>query len=352
MALFSNRQEEEVLLENLAMLLEAGVGVTSALESISPQLRNTKIKKVISRIQFDLDSGFPLWKSFEKTGLYSQRAISLMRIGEKSGKLVENLELISQQSQKERSFQSQVQAALFYPLIVFSLTIIVGLGVSWFVLPRLAGVFSSLEIDLPWITKALLALGSFLQSYGAVAVPVLATATAAAFYFLFFFPKTRKVGEAILLAIPGFRNLLLEVEISRFGNLLGGLLQAGIPIDDALVSLRDATLLDPFAKFYEHLQKQVAEGNSIKKGFSSYPSAKKIFPAPVQSLIFAAEQSGQLPGSLVRIGRLFEERSSNTARGVTTALEPIMLFLVWLGVATVAIAVILPIYSLIGGFNP
>src|SRR3972149_627861 len=216
MALFSNRQEEEVLLENLAMLLEAGVGVTSALESISPQLRNTKIKKVISRIQFDLDSGFPLWKSFEKTGLYSQRVISLMRIGEKSGKLVENLELISQQSQKERSFQSQVQAALFYPLIVFSLTIIVGLGVSWFVLPRLAGGFSSSAVALPLVSK------------------------------------------------------------------------------------------DPPAPGC----------------FSAYPSAKKIFPAPVQSLIFAAEQSGQLPGSLVRTGRLFEERSSNTARGGTTGPGP------------------------------
>ena len=352
MTLFSNRQEEEVLLENLAMLLEAGVGIAPALESILPQLRSAKIRRVFPQIQSDLDSGSPLWKSFEKAGLYSRRVISLLRIGERSGKLVENLELISAQSQKERSFQSQVQAALLYPLIVFSLTIVVGLGVSWFVLPRLAGVFSSLDIELPWITKILLALGSFLQSYGIVAVPVLALLIAAAFYFIFFFPKTRRAGEAIILAVPGLRNLLLEVELSRFGHLLGGLLRAGIPIDESLVSLEEATFLHPFSRFYRHLREQVAEGNSLKKGFSSYPDAKKLFPVTVQALIFAAEQSGQLPESLMRVGKLFEERSSNTARTVATAMEPILLFLVWLGVAGVAIAVILPIYSLIGGFNP
>lgn len=352
MTFFSNRQEEEIFLENLAMLLEAGVGVSPALESILSQLKSSKIRRVSSQIQTDLDSGFPLWKSLEKTGLYSQRVVSLLRIGERSGKLVENLELISSQSRKERSFQSQVQAALFYPLIVFFLTVVVGLGVSWFVLPRLAGVFSSLDIDLPWITKILLALGSFLQSYGIIAVPLLALAISAGFYFLFFFSKTRVAGETIILAIPGLRNLLLEVEISRFGHLLGGLLHAGIPVDDALGSLEEAAFLRPFARFYQHLQEQVAEGNSLKKGFDSYPNAKKLFSVPVQSLIFAAEQSGRLSDALLRIGKLFEERSSNTAQTVATAMEPILLFLVWLGVAGVAIAVILPIYSLIGGFNP
>lgn len=349
---FGLGQEKEYFIDQLSMLLAAGMPVITALSAIKSEIKSGRLKKVISNISAGIEAGSSISTTLEMTGIFPQSAISLIRIGEQSGRLAENLKVVAKDQQKEKEFRSKTASAMMYPLFVFSLTVIVGLGVTWFVLPRLATVFAQLKIDLPIITLWLINIVTFLGQYGSIVIPALVFSGLFAFFFLFIFPKTNFLGQSVLFAIGPISRLLKELELSRFGSLLGNLLDAGLPVLDCLKSLQDASTFHRYKKFYAFLNEKVKEGNSFAKCFDLYKNTNRLIPVPVRQLIVSGEQSGNLPEILIKIGEMYETKTETTAKNITILLEPILLVLVWLGVVAVALAVILPLYSLIGNLNP
>ncbi len=348
---FGLGKEQDYFIENLSMLVAAGMPILSALDAIAKELRSRRIKKIIALIREEIESGSPIWKALQKTGLFAGHIISLIRLGEESGSLAENLKLVAIEQEKDRALRSKLRSAMMYPAFVLSLTVIIGAGVAWFILPKLALVFAQLRIDLPLITKILIGAGIFLGKYGEYAVPAAIAVIAVLLYFLFSFSKTKTIGQFILFSLPGVRQLIKEVELARLGYLLGTLLQAGLPITQALNSLASATEISPYRKFYEHLRDSVEDGNSFQKSFISFGRINYLIPVPIQQLIIVSEESGTLAGTLLKIGRIFDAKADTTTKNLAAVLEPILLVIVWLGVVVLALAVILPIYSLIGGFK-
>ncbi len=323
----------------------------NAIDAIAKELRLSRMKKILAFIRGDIESGSPIWKALQKTNLFAGHIISLIRLGEESGKLVENLKVVAIEQEKDRVFKSKLRSAVMYPVFVLSLTVIIGVGIAWFILPKLALVFGQLKIKLPLITKVLIGAGTFLSSYGQYVVPAAVVVAAMLYFFIFSFSKTKFIGQFILFSSPGIKGLIKEVELARLGYLLGTLLEAGLPITQALNSLASATEITQYKKFYEYLRDSVEDGNSFQKSFISFKRTDHLILAPIQQLIVAGEQSGTLPGTLLRVGQMFETKADTTTKNLTVILEPILLVIVWLGVVAVALAVILPIYSLIGGFK-
>jgi type II secretory pathway component PulF len=168
---------------------------------------------------------------------------------------------------------------------------------------------------------------------------------------VFTYEKTKFIGEAILFSIPGIKTLLMEVEVARFGYLLGTLLEAGLPVTKAIESLAGASEVLRYKKFYVYLRDSVDMGNSFEKSFSLYKDIDALIPQSFQQLIVSGEQSGNLNKTLIKVGQALEAKSDTTTKNLTIIMEPILLVIVWAGVVSVAFAVILPIYSLVGGLN-
>ncbi|MDH4330631.1 MAG: type II secretion system F family protein [Candidatus Moranbacteria bacterium] len=343
--------EKDYFVESLSMLISSGMNVVSALEVIKREVRSKIMKKVINEFQGDIEAGVPLWDSMNRSGIFSEYVISLVRVGEKIGGLPENLILISNNQQKENIFKSRMRSAAMYPMIVFLLGFVIATGIAWFILPRLATVFAQLDIQLPWATKILISFGEFLGEYGNVFIPSFLIFVIIVFFFVFVFKKTRHVGQAIILSLPGIRRLMQEMELSRFGFILGSVLEAGLTIVDSLESLSRSTTIRRYQKLYVFLRKNVEEGESFQQIFEKYPKSEKLIPASIQQMIITGEQSGNLPEVLQKIGRIFEDKTEITTKNLTVILEPVLLVIVWLGVIFVALAIILPIYSLIGGLS-
>jgi type II secretory pathway component PulF len=333
------------------MLVFSGMSITGALTSIIKQSKNPGMKKILERMLLEIESGSPVWKSFNKTGFFKGYTISLIRLGEESGNFAENLKVVALEEEKDRDFKSKVKSALMYPIFVLGLTGIVGIGISWFILPKLAKIFTDLKLSLPLITKVLLGFGVFLSKYGIIVVPIGLVVIAGIVYTIFMYEKTKFIGEAILFSIPGIKILLMEVEVARFGYLLGTLLEAGLPVTKAIESLAGATEVIRYKKFYLYLRDSIDMGNSFEKSFSLYKDIDSLIPQSFQQLIVSGEQSGNLNKTLIKVGRALEAKSDTTTKNLTIIMEPILLVIVWAGVVSVAFAVILPIYSLVGGLN-
>ncbi|PIS40456.1 MAG: hypothetical protein COT26_03325 [Candidatus Kerfeldbacteria bacterium CG08_land_8_20_14_0_20_43_14] len=345
------KKDREYVLENLAMLLSSGMDVMSAFAAIKQEIGSKKMYKIISALEQKVSAGSSLWRALEPTKLLPSYMLSLVRTGEESGRLTENLKVIVQQQIKDREFKSRLRSAMIYPGIVFSLTIVIGIGVAWFILPKLADVFSSLKQDLPWITSVMINFGKVLKADGKIIVPIAVLIIAILWYFLFVNYKTKHLGQEILFRFPGIGKVIQEVELARFGFILGTLLGSGLPIVESISSLRQATTLRATQKFYEHLQKSIEQGDSFQHSFRSYKKSRKLIPAPIQQLIASGEQSGRLAESLLYIGRIYDAKVENSSKTIAVILEPVLLVIVWLGVVAVAVAVILPIYSMLGNFN-
>lgn len=345
-------QEKEYFIENLSLLLASGMNIIPALDAIGGEIHSARLKGVITQVRQQVEDGSPIWRALQGRNLLPDHIIALIRVGEQAGKLTENLKVITVQQQKDRDFRSKLRSALMYPTLVMVLAVVVGLGISWYILPRLATVFSQLKIDLPLITKGLIAVGLFMGKYGAIVIPTSLLGLAVLFYLLFGYPKTKFIGQSILINLPIIRRLIQEVELSRFGFVLGTLLDAGLPVTESLDSLSRSTTVRPYQRLYALFKTTVEEGNSFQKSFERVGNISRLIPRPIQQLIVAGEQSGRLPEVLFGIAQAFDAKTETTTKNLTVILEPILLIIVWLGVVAVALAVILPIYGLLGGLNP
>lgn len=344
-------KEKDFFVENLSLLMESGMSIVPALESIKEGVRSKRMKTILTELQEDIDSGSPLWKALESPDIFPDYIISLIRVGEETGRLSENLKIVGLQEQKNRTFRSKLRSAMMYPIFVLVVTLVVGIGIAWFILPRLVTVFSQLGLELPLATRLLIRFGGFLGEYGSIAVPVFVLIISIIVYFVFIFGKTKFIGQWLLFNFPGIKKLIQEVELSRFGYILGTLLEAGLPVTNALNSLHQASTFSNYKKMYAYLRDSISDGNSFEKSFALYPKSRLFIPFTIQQMISAGEQSGSLSKTLVKIGEIFEEKTEITTKNLSIILEPILLVVVWLGVVGVALAVILPIYNLIGGFN-
>ena len=344
-------KEKEFFLENLSLMLSSGMPVAAALAAMKRTVKSKRLAQIVGNLESDINSGHHFWHSFEKTGLFPAYVVSLIRIGEESGRLGENLKLLSRQQSKDRALKDRVRSAMIYPTIVLGLTVTLGLAISWFILPRLTSVFSDLRLKVPLLTRIFINFGSFLQHWGFVAVPVFLGSLLIILWLLFIVPKTKIAGEKLLLWLPGVGQLLKEVELSRLGYVLGSLLGAGVPMVHAMELLGQASGLQKYGRLYRFLKTSMEEGNSFEAAFKAFPKVDKLLPVPVQEMIVAGEQSGKLEQIFTAIGENYEEKSQMTSQNLTVILEPVLLVIVWIGVGSLALAVIVPLYSLVGGLN-
>jgi type II secretory pathway component PulF len=345
---FSN--EKDYFAENLSMLLSAGIGVSSAISIMSEGAKGISYKNVLSEIIRELDEGNPLWKSMDGRRIFNASYIYMTKIGEASGRLPENLAIIAKQDKKNKSLNSKLVSALIYPGVILSLTLVIGIGVTVFVIPSMAKIFSGMRIELPIPTQILINIGNFIIQH-TFTFFLLIVIFLIVIVIIFFVPKTKKIGQAILFRVPIVRNLYKEVEIARFSYILYSLIDAGMPLNEAILSIEQSTALAGYRKFYHFLAQSINDGNSLGRSFQKYKNLDKILPVNIQQMIIAGENSGNFTNTLGKISEIYEEKIDTSSKNISVILEPILLILVALAVLFLALSVVLPIYGLVGGLN-
>ena len=344
-------KEKDTFVDNLSMMLASGIPILQAVAALKREARSKRFLAALEGLEEDVGNGLPLWQAFSRSGLLPEYAVSLIRIGEQSGRLTENLKVITLQQQKDRTLKERIHSAMIYPMLVLGLSAVIGLGVAWFILPRLAAVFVNLRLKLPWPTRLLMAIGGFLSHWGAVVVPAATVILAVIFYIIFVFPKTKFLGQKFLFLLPAVRGLIMEVELSRFGYVFGTLLSAGVPVVEAMGLMAEVSTFVNYRHFFYRMRAGLEEGDSFQKIFHNHPGSRRLIPSAIQQMIISGEQSGRLEETLVAVAKNFEDKSETTTKNLSVILEPILLVIVWLGVALVAVAVIMPVYNLVGGLE-
>ncbi|MES2622975.1 MAG: type II secretion system F family protein [Patescibacteria group bacterium] len=343
---FGLHNESNFFIQNLSVLIGAGMSVSDALASVYEEVRGMRMRSALREIMASVEEGLSLSDAIEKTHIVSPHTLALIKLGELSGRLSENLEVTALQNEKEATFRSRIRSALAYSSFVLIISLVVGIGVAWFVLPKISGFFADLNAPLPPITKAIIAVGSFLQTYGYIFIPLFIIVFLAVFYFIFSFPKTKFIGHTLLFHTPVIKHLILETEIARFGFLSGTMIRAGVPLHMVFELLPGTTTFKNYAILYAAMSQRILEGGTFQKIFATLHDSDRLIPLPVRQMIIAAEQSGALSDTLVKIGTMYEAKVDATSRNIPAFLEPALLLFIGGLVGFLAIGILMPIYKL------
>jgi type IV pilus assembly protein PilC len=329
----------------LATMVTAGLPLTEALSVLETQA-SPAMKPVISEILRQVEGGGNLADALEKhPQAFDQIYVALVRAGEAAGILDKILNRLAKNLEKERDFQSKVKGAMVYPAIIVTGMVIVALIMIIFVIPRLTVLYEEFEAELPFITKALLSVSKFLSSFWWLGISLFA-----GFLYLLRLlsrsPGLKKRYDEIYFRLPILGNLRRQIMLTEFTRTLGLLVGAGILIVEAL-NIVQKSMGSPL---YEE-----ALGKAMKQVERGYPLATalaqtEIFPPLLPQMVAVGEQTGKVDEVLGKISAYFEQEAATLVKGLTTALEPIILIVLGVGVGFLIVAVIMPIYNLTSQF--
>lgn len=350
----SNRvtKAKKTFLDNLALLVGSGMGVNTSLRILHKNTQDKSLKKNLYSILSSVESGSSLSQAMQDHNFLPDFLISLIKIGEESGNLADKIKRTVIYLDKDQRRIAQLRSALFYPVFVLTLVIVLGIGVATFILPRIGQVFSNMNIKLPVMTRILIQVGEFMSKYWYIIIPTILGTLILSILLLFVFPATRKSGQWLLFHLPVFNNLIVKTEVSRFAYNLAMLLNSGIPITKALLSLSKIHDYYMYKNYTQFLASYIQSGKSFHNIFDvNKKKTNYILPFAAQEIITAGEESGRLPEVLEQLGDRYEQESEQIAKNIAVLLEPALLIVVWVGVVFLAVAILLPIYSLVGNFQ-
>lgn len=335
--------------KHLSIMIKSGITISDGIETLATQTKSNKFYEILISVARDIKNGQTLAKSLQKhPHVFDSLFISLIEVGEQSGTLEGSLEYLAKQLAKEYSLHKKIQGALIYPTIVIVAVILIGAGMSLFVLPQLTNLFTSLGVKLPLTTQILLFFANLMKHHGLIITISLAIIIILIRIFIAL-PSVRPKWDRLVLSFPIFGELLQNQQLSAICRNMGIMLKSGLPLTKSLGIQYIATNNFVFKDYILKLQKSIDRGKDMGVELDT-GNYSKFSPIAVK-MIAVGEKTGKLDEVFLYLGDFFEEEVDNIAKNLSVVLEPVILLVVGVIVGFVALAIISPIYDLTGSIK-
>lgn len=334
-------------IRHLAVMLESGLSLEDTLEVLVQQSPDPKLREAYTDILKEVRSGKTTSSAMRKyPRIFSEVIISIVEVGEQGGTLEKNLNFLAVFLKKNYELLRKVKGAMVYPVIILLLTTFEMLGVIYFILPKMEGLFNSFD-DPPALTMFVLGASQFMREN--ILYIVVAIIVFSAVIMKFFKTKTgQDFKDKSLLHIPVIKELVIKNILATFSRTLGILLESGIPLADALKITATTTSNVVYAKIFKELQQDVQRGKNIAEVLNRYP---KEFPPLYVKMISVGEKTATLEDNLLYLYDFYAEEVEEMTSNMSTIIEPLLLIFIGLMVAVLAISIVGPIYQLTGNIN-
>lgn len=333
-----------IFCRQFSTMIDAGVSLVRCLAVLGEQTVNPKMKRIISDLQGEVESGQMISKAMAKyPNVFSNLFIGLIRAGEVGGVLEESLQRLSGFLEKDQELRRKVKSAMTYPVIVMTFAVLIVVGLVTFVLPKFMGLFKDLGVkEFPAPTKFLMDLSDLLVGKWYFAVGFLIAFVIA--YRMFSKTKIgRRTIDRLKLKMPVFGKLSHRIAMARFARTLSTLLASGVPILSALETVAGTISNDIISDAIMEARARIREGDRIGDPLQR----SKLFPPMVVQMISIGEESGALDPMLAKVADFYDAEVDAAVESLTAAIEPVMI--VGLGgiVGFIVIAMFLPLVAVI-----
>ncbi|KTC65888.1 pilus assembly protein PilC [Legionella adelaidensis] len=332
-----------VFSRQMATMIEAGIPLIQAFDIVAKGQSNPRMKDLIETIKKDVETGLTLAESLKKhPKFFNELFCNLVDAGEKSGSLEVMLDKIASYKEKIETIKKKIKKALTYPMAVIVIAFLVTAGLLIFVVPQFESLFAGFGADLPALTRGVITLSEFFQSYWYIIFGVFGIAIWSFVYARSHSPSFAHTVDRYLLRMPIIGTILEKAAIARFARTLSITFAAGLPLVEALKSVAGATGNILYAEATEKIREEVSNGQQMQLAMDN----TKLFPNMVIQMIAIGEESGALEQMLSKVASYYEEEVDNAVDALSSLLEPMIMAILGVLVGGLVVAMYLPIFKL------
>lgn len=333
--------------KHLSIMTNAGIPLRESLDVIRGQTKIKRFAKILDYVICEVENGQYLSLALSKfPKIFDNLFVNLVRVGEESGQLSENLNYISVQIERADTLRKKVRGALIYPAIILAGVFGITGFLCFVTLPQLLPIFISLKVSLPPTTQFLFDFSHFVSS-NVVYIGLIIAALIISIRLLLLNKKFRYFLHKTELMIPVFGPLLRDAQITRLAQVLATLLDAGVDVVRALNITSQSLSNLVFQRELLAIANEVSrQGVNIADCLNT-----KYFPPIVIQMIRVGEKTGKLDDSFRYISDFLTKEIDDTVNNMTTIIEPVLLLIMGLVVGFVAVSVITPIYKITEGIH-
>ena len=334
---------------SFATLIRAGVSMRRALTVAVERTSDAKLKEALSSILADVEHGTSLSDACaRRPRAFPPLYVSMLRAGEAGGILDEVLERLSGFLERDNNLRKKVQSALAYPIVVLSAAVVLVIFMIAKIVPMFAGMFESFQVELPWNTSFLLALGHALENWygwafiitvtiGAITALKLTTRTASGALFI----------DRIRLRIPLVGSLIRKSTTARIARMLGTLMRSGVELVTAIEVITPVAGSPNFARALREVNVALREGDSLTRPLTD----SKMFDPMFLALVGVGEETGLLDEMLIKIAEYFETDVEAVIASLGAIVEPVLIVFLGGVVGFIVFSIFIPLYTLIGNVS-
>jgi len=340
-----NFTQKVMLAKHLAITLRAGLTMREVLD-IACDSAHGKLKKILRSVLRSVTAGQSLSSALgQYPRIFSGFFVGAVRTGEVSGTLVENLENIAEQLEKERQLIAKIKGATFYPVVILIATLVMGLCMAFFVLPKITPLFEGLGIELPLTTRALIWFSRFIEAYSFYFLGGLLSFV---FFIIWLLKRTfmRPLTHWLVLNLPIIKKINRNAVLARFSRTMGMLVKSGVNIDEALIVTRGAVGNYYYEKALLEVESNISGGTALSKNLARF---EHLFPSLLTRMIGVGEQTGRYKESFFYLADFYETEVDTATKSLATTIEPVLLLGIGAVVLFLALSIITPIYKITGG---
>jgi len=327
----------------LSTMLRAGVPLMQSFDIVGRGHANPSMARLMNDIRMDIETGTSLNQAFRKYPLYFDALFcNLVAAGEQAGILETLLDRLAMYQEKTLALKGKIKKALFYPVSIIMVAILVTAIIMIFVIPSFKNVFTSFGADLPAPTLAVIAMSDFFVKYWYIVFGLLF----GGIYFLVQAwkrsPKVQAIVDRSLLKLPVLGEMLQKASIARWSRTLATTFAAGVPLVEALDSVGPAAGNYVYKEATKSVQTEVNVGTSLAQAMQN----TGVFPSMAVQMTQIGEESGSLDSMLSKVADYYEREVDETVDALASLMEPMIMVILGVVIGGIVIAIYLPIFKL------
>jgi len=336
------RKHVMVFTRQLATLIDAGLPILRSLRILEEQVESAVFRDIIAKIARDIESGSTLSDAMAKyPKVFDNLYVNMVRAGEIGGVLESVLNRLADFQEKRQAMIGKVRSAMMYPCVVLTIAVIIVGLILIKIVPRFVDIFKQLGADLPLPTLILVNVSNAVANHfiavilGVVAIVVVIRQINKTKQGKYFF-------DSLKLKMPVFGAIFLKLSIVRFAGTLSTLINAGVPILQAIDIVRETSGNEVISRAMEQVYNSIKDGETIHEPMRE----AKIFPPLVCHMVAVGEETGAIDQMLTKVAQAYEREVDDTMNALTSIIEPVLIVILGVSIGTVVICLYLPLFTI------
>ncbi|WP_329893241.1 type II secretion system F family protein [Stenotrophomonas sp. SMYL20] len=327
----------------MATMMKSGVPIVSALDIIASGHKNPRMKKLVDTIRTDIEGGSSMYEAVSKHPVqFDELYRNLVRAGEGAGVLETVLDTVATYKENIEALKGKIKKALFYPIMVVVVAMLVSGIMLVFVVPQFEDVFKSFGAELPAFTQMVVNLSRFMVSWWWLMLLIAIGAAVGAIMAYKRSPKMQHAMDRFVLKVPVIGQIMHNSAIARFSRTTAVTFKAGVPLVEALGIVAGATGNTVYEEAVLRMRDDVSVGYPVNMSMKQ----TNLFPHMVIQMTGIGEEAGALDAMLFKVAEYYEQEVNNSVDALSSLLEPMIMVFIGTIVGGMVIAMYLPIFKL------